>query len=279
MTQVIVSLFKISRPRFWFYLAGPFLLGLVATNNLNLVYSSAWTYILLLFFLWPANFYLYGINDYFDQDTDQFNLKKTDKESQFNTWSQAKLIKLLLIGQLIFSLLIFIFLPNTLLKILFFIFIFLATFYSAPPLRFKKHPLVDSLSNVLYVIPGFISYALITGQLVSWLVIIAAWAWSAAMHLFSAIPDIEPDKQAKLKTSAILWGEKLSLFICLLLWSVFFLIINQLVVSPLAYLLIIYPIIPASLLIFNILPVQVYWYFPWVNSILGFLFFWYLVLL
>jgi lycopene elongase/hydratase (dihydrobisanhydrobacterioruberin-forming) len=270
-------LIKISRPRFWFYLAGPLLIGAAAITSFS--WQNYWFYLLLIYFLLPANLYLYGINDYFDYDTDKYNQKKEDKELRLDDLKLQRFIAYFIFIFLFFSALLIFFIPGNLVKLLLVLFIFLATFYSSPPLRFKRYPLVDSLSNILYIIPGFIAYALITGDLVAWPIVIATWAWASAMHLFSAILDIKADKQAKLKTSAILFGSNWSLIVCFLLWLVFSLIIvlnNYL--YPLSLLFFIYPLIPLSLLIFKVSAHRVYWYFPFLTSLLGFLSFWYLII-
>lgn len=274
---MVKTLFKISRPRFWFYLAGPLLIGAALVPFFS--WQNFWFYLLLVYFLLPANLYLYGINDYFDYDTDKYNQKKEVKEVKLEDKKAKSFIYWFIFVFLFLSVLLIIFIPNIKTKILLFLFLFLATFYSTPPLRFKRYPLVDSLSNVLYIIPGFIAYVLLSGNFPNWFVIIATWSWASAMHLFSAILDIKADKQARLKTSAILFGSKWSLIICFILWSIFSLIIflnNYL--YPLSILFFIYPLIPLSLLFFRVSANKVYWYFPYITSFLGFLSFWYLII-
>ncbi len=58
----------ISRPRFWMYVLGTFLVGVVASGNLFL---HDYTTILLLvvfgvFFTLPANLFIYGVNDIYN---------------------------------------------------------------------------------------------------------------------------------------------------------------------------------------------------------------------
>ncbi len=271
-------LFKISRPRFWLYLAGPFLIGAVATKTF-LIFKDPWFYILFLYFLIFANIYLYGINDLFDNDTDKYNLKKENKESRLDNLNSRKTVLYYILFFLLVSSVILLLLPNIKSQVFLIIFLFLATFYSAPPLRFKKRAIIDSLSNILYIIPALVSFNLIVNIAVDWLIIISAWLWAAAMHLFSAIPDIEPDRKAGLKTTAIVFGKKNSLLICFFLWLLFSLIIilkGELM--PLSFLFFIYPLIPLYLIIKKIPAEKFYWYFPYVTGILGFFSFWYLII-
>ena len=74
---------SISRPRFWSYLAGRWAVGMVSAANSIYDFQNILFWLGLLFFLWPANFLLYGINDYTDRDTDKFNPKKKDYEKLY----------------------------------------------------------------------------------------------------------------------------------------------------------------------------------------------------
>ncbi len=272
------ALIKMSRPRFWLYLAGPLLIGFTAGINSLTAFTNPWLFILLLYFLWPANFYLYGVNDYFDLDTDILNAKKSGKEILLNQPAIRKAASLAIIISLIISSAVLLFIPGTINKAMFFAFILLAASYSVPPLRFKKLPFIDSLSNVLYALPGFIGYTLASGQLPPLTAVIAAWAWTAAMHLFSAIPDIAPDKAAGLKTSAVKLGKNLSLAVCTLLWLLFAAItIGCGFVLPLSWLFLIYPLVPLSLIFTGDLE-KAYWRFPVITGFFGFLVFWHLLL-
>src|SRR3989344_1982072 len=62
----------LSRSRFWSYLAGTYIVGLALGGApFSLVFLLH-----LLFFLFPANVFLYGVNDIFDRATDVANPKK-----------------------------------------------------------------------------------------------------------------------------------------------------------------------------------------------------------
>ena len=74
------QIIKLSRPRFWLYLAGPYLVGMAySAQTAKQFYSFDFLYP-LFYFLIPANMFLYGINDLFDKDTDKLNAKKISKE-------------------------------------------------------------------------------------------------------------------------------------------------------------------------------------------------------
>lgn len=266
--MIIKNLFKASRPRFWLYLAGTYFLGYTIGAK-NLSDFTLWPFAFhFLFFLPVSNFFLYGVNDFFDQETDALNEKKTDKEIPFS--KQHPNTFFLSIGlTLLFSIGVIFIQPNELARNWMILFLFLSFFYSAPPIRFKAKPFVDSASNILYAIPGFIGYLHAGGQTISEPIIFLTLCWTAAMHLYSAIPDIEPDKKAKLMTTAVLFEKETSILLCFTLWSAFALLFASLWNSPLGYLGFIYPLI-ALFVYFNQTKIeQVYWYFPYLNAILG----------
>jgi len=73
----------LSRPRFWFYLAGPVVVGVaVAAQSVDDLFTPM-TIGLFAYFLLPANVLLYGVNDIFDVEVDAENPKKTDKEARW----------------------------------------------------------------------------------------------------------------------------------------------------------------------------------------------------
>ena len=199
---------SISRPRFWTYLAGPWAVGMVtASNSLN-DFTSALFWLGLLFFLWPANFFLYGVNDYADGDTDKFNPKKQDYEKLYQT-NQNRILWSLIVILAIISVIFLCFFPTFESQIVFGIWVLFSAFYSLRPIRFKAILIIDSCSNVLYILPGVMAFLMFQplGKL-SWPIVIAAWVWSMGMHLFSALPDIKSDCSAKVKTTAVWLGYK-----------------------------------------------------------------------
>ncbi|HUR98297.1 MAG TPA: UbiA family prenyltransferase, partial [Pyrinomonadaceae bacterium] len=99
-------------------------------------------------------------------------------------------------------------------------FLILSIFYSAPPIRAKTMPIVDSLFNILYVFPAAFAYQMLTGNFPPVLVMIAGGAWTAAMHAYSAVPDIEADRRAGLSTIATLLGKSGTLLFCLAMYGV-----------------------------------------------------------
>ena len=265
--------FKVSRFRFWFYLTGPFTVGCIygATRYLDLL--NVWFFVYLFYFLLPANVFLYGVNDYWDFETDLLNPKKEEKEYRVKGDEKNKLGGILRFIAGI-SLVMLLFMGSNGERAIFIVFLFLSYFYSAKPLRFKEKPILDSTSNLLYILPGVLAYYWVTGTLPSTLILVAGVLHSFAMHLFSAIPDIEYDRNTGINTSAVLFGRRTSLIICLVAWTVFASIVIFMGGSSVfRFLPVIYPVMVLNVLFRDLKIEEVYWYYPYINvGFGGFLF-------
>jgi len=202
---------KISRPRFWVYLLGPFLIGMVAAPSLGF----SWRLLLLgLFFIYPANLLIYGFNDIYDYETDKHNQKKQGYEALLAPENRGPLLKRLGLWGALGLLLV---LPASVplaAKWAMTGFYFFGIFYSAPPIRAKTKPLLDSLFNILYVFPALVSYGLLTGSYPPLQIFVAAGLWCMAMHAYSAVPDIAADKKAGLRTIATWLGADNTIIFC-----------------------------------------------------------------
>lgn len=262
----------ISRPKFWLYLLGPFLIGtIIGISQIQDVYDPK-ILLYICYFLFPANFYLYGINDYYDRDTDKYNPRKKASE-HFMTLEEKKYVQYMLYITILFSIYV-IYMSPYIIKIILLLFILLATGYSMPPLRLKATAFFDSFANSLYVIPGIIGYYYVTTTFPPVQYILGACCWVFAMHLFSAIPDISVDKKANLVTSAIFLGKRNALIVCSILWFIFSMIyIFSFTLLPYTFLLLIYPLIPFIVLFYNVRIEKIYNLFPIINSVIGFFFF------
>jgi 4-hydroxybenzoate polyprenyltransferase len=264
-------LLKTSRPRFWLYLAGPYLVGYTAgVDTLRVAFDplfAAW----FLYFLVPANLLLYGVNDLFDGDTDRFNPKKRERENLLERPHVSALRRALLLTGVVTALAVAS--AGTMaLVLLWLAFLTLAIGYSAPPLRLKARPVVDSASNVLYGLPGILGFHQASGHLPAAEVVGAVLLWTAAMHLFSAVPDIESDRRAGLATTAVLLGYRTSLVACAGLWlGAIALVVASALPLAVAVVGALYPLVPlwlASSPTARIGPV--YWLFPRINGAAGF---------
>ncbi len=245
----------------------------------------------LISFTFPANFIVYGINDYFDLDTDRLNPKKgekgTEKEILLEKDKRKKTLLLVLFFIILLTTMagLFAYQEETWMNaVLMVSFLFFSVFYSTPPIRAKARPFLDFLFNVLYIIPGIFAFFSFnesgtgflskTDNLVDFLLAVSsAFFWSFGMHLFSAIPDIKPDKQAGIKTTAVFLGAEKSFLLVGIFWMLSFLL--SITLSWFFAFLVLYPV-----LIFWMIknPVRLvsknYKYFPKINLITGFIIFW-----
>ncbi len=268
MKEELIFIIKISRPRFWIYLFGTYLVGYTFGLDSLLGYRVPLFWIHLIYFMWGANFWLYGINDFYDEDTDKYNLKKDDYEIRLARERRLTVLNIIkLVGILSISLMLIQTIGGALMIM---VWGFLGWAYSSPPLRFKARIGWDSMSNILYGIPGLLGYWQSSLSLPDWKIIVAIWSWCAAMHLFSAIPDIKADTKAKLKTTAVKLGWRNSLIACLVLWSLT-VILASYGLGVWALFGLIYPAICIYLLIGNGKKsiTQIYQMFPKTNALIG----------
>ncbi len=268
MRDVVLKILKLSRFRFWIYAAGPYVIGYSLGASGFADFLKIEYYIYLVYFFIPANILIYGINDYFDTTTDLINPKKDEKELRVMGLERRRVGRLvayviaLSIGLMLFQ--------DNIARLLFGGFLFLSIFYSAPPLRFKSKPFIDFLSNYLYIMPGVFGYYIASGGFPHWSLLLAGLMHISAMHIFSAIPDVDYDRRAGLKTTPVFLGVNFSLIMTFVFWSVLsYLVITLTNYHPLSFLVIIYPLIPVSVAVFKRDIERVYWLLPYINTSLG----------
>lgn len=260
-------LLRLSRPRFWLYLAGPVLVGLVyAAETVSDLFQPI-SLALFVYFLVPANVFLYGINDIFDADVDTHNAKKADREVRYEG-SQFVIAVVLACG-LLGGALIPVLSRGAIVSLLGFL--ILAIEYSAPPFRFKTTPGLDSLSNGLYIIPGITVYTAIRGTYPPLAAVAGGWLWTMGMHTFSAIPDIESDQRASIETTATVLGERRTYAYCAACWLAASLVFA--IVHPLfTVVLLVYPLLMVVIDRTSVDVTEAYWWFPAINALTGMLF-------
>ena len=194
-------LFYISRPVLWINTVGPAVVGIWLTGDL-------WRWEALPLLLWltlPFNLLIYGVNDIFDQETDAKNPRKGTLEGARILPGEVPLIwQSVLFTNAPFVLYFLLFLPTS---ALFWVILYATLFvgYSAPPVRFKARPYLDSLSNAAYAFPlVFVPLAL--EDRVVWPAALGLMAWSAAKHTFDAAQDVDEDRNVGIRTTAVQLG-------------------------------------------------------------------------
>lgn len=270
MKLSLKQLILISRPRFWMYVLGTFLVGMIAAGNpFNYNFFIVLKLVLFsIFFSFPANLFIYGVNDIYDYQTDILNDKKINYESFLSPEYHRFLWKV--IGIMLLPLLGLFFFINTHTIIALIIFLFTGFFYSAGPIRAKSKPFLDILfSSTIYVTPAIIGYFLTDNTQVSWLAVISGIIWACAMQTYSAVPDIEADSKAGIQTLATYLGAKKALYFCLIANFVFSLMSYFMV----GYLALIFGVVYIGIVLFSITNAKkvfkYYTYFPLVNVVAG----------
>ncbi|WP_122089548.1 prenyltransferase [Halalkalicoccus subterraneus] len=260
-------LLALSRPRFWLYLAGPVLVGAVFGADRPEELLSASLLALFVYFLVPANVFLYGINDVYDREIDRENPKKEDREARFEG---QRAVPIAVTVCAVVPLTFFPLLPAGAWPWLA-AFLLLGAAYSAPPARFKTTPLLDSVSNGLYFTPGAAAYVALAGSQPPVLAIAGGWLWTMGMHTFSAIPDIEPDRAAGIETTATLLGESRTYAYCVACWTLAALCFGAFD-ARLGALFLVYPVFTLAVALTDLDVSRAYWWFPALNTVVGALF-------
>jgi 4-hydroxybenzoate polyprenyltransferase len=257
-------LLKLSRPRFWLYLAGPVVVAVAFAAETPAGLFRPLALGLFAYFLLPANVLLYGVNDVFDADVDAENPKKEDREVRFGG---ERFVVVAVAACALVGLGLFAAVPPVAWGYLAGFFL-LGVEYSAPPFRFKTTPLLDSVSNGLYVLPGAATYAALAGSPPPLLAVVGGWAWTMAMHTFSAIPDIEPDRRAGIETTATAFGHDWSFVYCGALWLTSAGLFAAL--DPrLGVLLLSYPLVLLGVYTSGVDVDRAYWWYPALNTAVG----------
>jgi 4-hydroxybenzoate polyprenyltransferase len=257
-------LLTLSRPRFWLYLAGPVVVGVAyaAASVEDLVTPT--TIGLFAYFLLPANVFLYGINDIYDREIDTANPKKETKEARYRGQRYVPAA----VGLCAALPILFVPLVGTAAVPWLVAFLLLGAAYSAPPARFKTTPLLDSISNGLYITPGVAAYAAVAGTQPPLLAIAGGWLWAMGMHTFSAIPDIEPDRETGIRTTATELGERRTYAYCGACWLASAAAFGALDVR-LGALMLVYPALVAVIATASVAVDRAYWWFPAINTVVG----------
>ena len=196
-------LLTISRPVLWVNTIGTTVVGMWLAGYL-------WTPAIIPILIWvtfPFNLLIYGINDIFDQETDNINARKGGYEgAKIYPNEVVPIWVTVILTNVPFLIYFAITLPwqATAWMVAYSLFF---TFYSAPPLRFKARKYLDALSNTDYAFPlAFVPLAL--GVEPNWWLVAGLMAWSIAKHAYDAIQDIPQDSDTGIITTAVHLGPR-----------------------------------------------------------------------
>jgi len=273
------QIIKTSRPHFWLYELGTYIIGVIAGFTHSGVTLSWEVFLFGFYFLLPANILIYGINDVFDYETDMKNPKKTSYEDVLPKEQHKSVFLWAALTTTPFMLFLPALSPYAILS--FIAFLFFAFFYSSPPIRAKIRPGLDSLfSGSHYVVTGIFGYYVVnpTGSF-NWTLVAAALLWTTAMHAYSAVPDIKADAESGIQTIATKLGANKTLVFCLAAYILSFNLISMVVHD--AFALLSAPYIILVIQSFNktdVALLKIYKKFSYLNAVIGMIFSLYLLL-
>jgi len=199
------SLFVSSRPLSWVNTAFPFAAAYVVTSGRidpALVLGA-------VYFLIPYNLAMYGINDVFDYESDLRNPRKGGVEGALLAPAQHRPTIVAAIATNVPFLVYLVAVGSALTTIVLAISVFAVIAYSAPGLRFKERPFLDSItSSTHFVSPAAFGLVLagadFTGPL--WALLGAFFLWGVASHAFGAVQDIVADREGGISSIATVIG-------------------------------------------------------------------------
>ena len=201
-----------SRPLSWINTAFPFAAGyLMITRHVDATFVIG-----TLYFLIPYNLAMYGINDVFDYESDLHNPRKGGVEGALLDPSVHRRTLVAAAATNVPFLVYLVVVGHPLSWIVLVISVFAVVAYSAPGLRFKERPFIDSLtSSTHFVSPavygivlgaGLFAPRVFTAQL--WALLAAFFLWGIASHAFGAVQDIVADREGGIGSIATVIGGK-----------------------------------------------------------------------
>lgn len=217
---MIRSIVKASRPVSWINTAFPFAAGyLIATREVDAVFVVG-----TLFFLIPYNLLMYGVNDVFDYESDLRNPRKGGIEGDVITdRERARRVHrgiLIASAVTVIPFAVWLALQGTVAAaITLALVIFGVIAYSAPGLRFKERPGLDSITSALHF-AGPLIYALVLAgvsltQPMVWPVWVSFILWGMASHAFGAVQDVRADREAGIGSIATVLGARQTVWVAL----------------------------------------------------------------
>ena len=220
---MIGAIVRASRPISWINTAYPFAAGyLMATREVDAVLVVG-----TLFFLVPYNLLMYGINDVFDYESDLANPRKGGVEGDVvRDRAAAARVHRAILWACALTVVPFVawllFVGDGWAAVTLVLVVFGVIAYSAPGLRFKERPFLDSLTSALHF-AGPLIYALVladvplTGATV-WPVWVAFVLWGMASHAFGAVQDVRADREGGIGSVATVIGARATVRVAVVLY-------------------------------------------------------------
>ena len=201
------ELLATSRPVSWVNTAYPFAAAYLLTAG-----RIDWLAVVgTLFFLIPYNLAMYGINDVFDHESDLLNPRKGGAEGAVVDRSRHRGILVACAVACVPFLAVMGIAGSWPANLVLLLSMAAVIAYSAPHLRFKERPFLDSLtSSTHFVSPALYGLVLAGAHFDFALVaiLLAFFLWGMASHAFGAVQDILPDRAASLGSIGTVLGAR-----------------------------------------------------------------------
>lgn len=208
-----------SRPLSWVNTAYPFAAAYVMSTR-----EVDWPLVIgTLFFLIPYNLLMYGINDVFDYESDLANPRKGGVEGALldRRLHRTTLLAATLLPVPFVTYLVAVGTPSSWAVLAFSLFAVVA--YSAPRLRFKERPVLDSMtSSTHFVSPALYGFVLAGEQLgrTQWLILGGFFLWGMASQAFGAVQDVVADRAAGIGSIATVLGARPTVWFAFVAYAV-----------------------------------------------------------
>ena len=196
-----------SRPLSWVNTAFPFAAAyLITTGGIDLAWVLG-----TLYFLVPYNLAMYGINDVFDYESDLHNPRKGGVEGAVLDRGFHRITLWAALATNVPFLIALILLGNPLSWLVLAVSVFAVIAYSAPGLRFKERPFLDSITSSTHFVSPAVYGLVLAGAAFTpglWAVLGAFFLWGMASQAFGAVQDVVPDREGGISSIATVLGAK-----------------------------------------------------------------------
>lgn len=219
MRELLRQAFVASRPVSWINTAFPFGAAMLLTTG-----EVDWLLVVgILYYLVPYNLAMYGINDVFDYASDINNPRKGGIEGALLPPRLHRPLLWLVVCTNVPFLIVLIAAGSPAAWVAIAVSTFAVIAYSAPGLRFKERPILDSItSSTHFVSPAAVGLTLAGADIDLALVLLlsAFFLWGMAAHAFGAVQDIVPDREAGIGSIATVFGAARTVQLSIALWAI-----------------------------------------------------------
>ncbi|MFT3711663.1 MAG: UbiA family prenyltransferase [Archangium sp.] len=204
------ELLKVSRPGFWPTQLWFFVLPFGQRD----MFSTPAFWLGCVYVTFPLGLLLYGWNDIFDAETDRANGRKDSWlfGACLDDAGLARLPRWIIATQLPF-LVLFTWIGGVKMLAWFAAVAVTNALYNQPPLGFKNRPVLDVLAQLGYLLVFVLASWLCAVPQLSWPAMVFSALFAMQGHLFGQLMDVEQDRAAGRKTTAVVFGVRSSKFL------------------------------------------------------------------